>query len=234
MRLVISFEGCEGSGKSAQAALLAQRLRGEGVDALLLREPGSTEFGDNVRAWLKGGMPGGESLSERAEALLFAAARAELVGKRVIPHLEADGMMRAVVLDRYVDSSFAYQGGGRGIDDEELRVMNKFATRGVTPDLTFLLDIEPSAGLERIGSMQYGLPIVGGETAGDRRLEGGRFEDEPLAFHRRVRGRYLDIAEADRRRWRVLDATLSVEDISEVIWREVEKFVNRATGWRGI
>ncbi len=223
MSLFISFEGGEGSGKSTQAKMLADRLACVGLDSLFIHEPGSTELGGRIREWLKRGLPGGDSISARAELLLFSAARAELVSKILRPHLGQPDA--AIVADRYVDSTVAYQGGGRGLPADLMRAVNALATQGVMPALTFLLDIPPLQGLARMGAVQYGLPLDDG--AGHhtdtpmRYMEGGRFEDEPLDFHERVRKAYLDLAAADPDRWRVIDASQPIERISAQVWDAV-------------
>ena len=223
MSLFISFEGGEGSGKSTQAKILADRLACIGLDALFIHEPGSTELGGHIRGWLKRGLPGGEPISARAELLLFSAARAELVSKVLRPHLAQPDA--AIVADRYVDSTIAYQGGGRGLPADLMASVNALATQGVMPTLTFLLDILPLQGLARMGAVQYGLPLDDSPShridTPLRYMEGGRFEDEPLDFHERVRKAYLDLAAADPVRWRVLDASQPIERISERVWDAV-------------
>lgn len=223
MALFISFEGGEGSGKSTQAKTLAERLARVGFDVCFVHEPGSTELGGYVREWLKRGLPGGDAVSDNAELLLFSAARAELVCKTLKPHLALPNGV--AVADRYVDSTTAYQGGGRGIAREHIEVVNALATQGVMPNLTFLLDIDPRAGLDRMGSLQYGLPLAdapnGGGAKAERHMEGGRFEDEPMGFHKRVRDCYLALAAAEPQRWRILDAALPRERLSALIWDAV-------------
>lgn len=221
MALFISFEGGEGSGKSTQAKLLIARLARIGFDARFVHEPGSTELGGYVREWLKRGLPGGDAVSDNAELLLFSAARAELVCKTLKPHLALPNGI--VVADRYVDSTTAYQGAGRGIARNHIEVVNALATQGVMPNLTFLLDIDPRAGLDRMGSLQYGLPLADAPNGGgaERHMEGGRFEDEPMEFHNRVRRCYLALAAADPHRWRILDAALPRERLSAQIWDAV-------------
>lgn len=209
MGYFISFEGGEGSGKTTQARRLRDKLAADGYDALLVREPGSTPLGDAIRGWLKA-PPGGTRFDGETELLLFGAARAEMVGKIVKPRLANP---RAIVIaDRYADSTAAYQGAGRGVRSSHIYRMNAIATRGLSPDLTFLLDIDPRAGLARLDGGQYGLSLSGASDK-SRYDEGGRFEDEPLAFHERVRAEYLRMARADAARWRVIDADQSPEAI---------------------
>lgn len=219
MSLFISFEGGDGSGKSTQAKILADRLACIGLDALFIHEPGSTELGGHIRGWLKRGLPGGEPISARAELLLFSAARAELVTKLLRPHLAQPDA--AIVADRYVDSTVAYQGGGRKLPADLMAAVNALATQDVMPSLTFLLDIPPPQGLARTGAIQYRLPLYDPGLDDIRIMEGGRFEDEPLDFHERVRKAYLDLAAADPARWRVLDGAQPAERISEQVWEAV-------------
>ena len=223
MSLFISFEGGDGSGKSRQANILADRLDCIGFDTHVIHEPGSTELGTYIRVWLKRGLPSGDSISPLTELMLFYTARAELVTKLLLPYLEHPNA--AIVADRYVDSTVAYQGGGRGFPPDQIAYINEFVTQGVMPELTFLLDIPPLQGLARMGAVQYGLPLddcAGHHTDTPMRyMEGGRFEDEPLDFHERVRKAYLDLAAADPDRWRVIDASQPIERISEQVWSEV-------------
>lgn len=198
MPLFIAFEGGEASGKTTQARLLRDRLRRRGYGVVLLREPGSTALGEGLRRWLKSGRVS----SPWAEALLFAAARAEMVALRARPALEAG---RFVLCDRYADSTLAYQGYGRGLDLEALRRINRLATGGLAPHLTVLLD----------------LPVE--EWARRRRPSPeDRFDREGLEFHRRVRQGYLELARQEPRRWLVVDARLPARQIARLVWERVE------------
>ena len=162
MSLFVSFEGGEGSGKTTQAGLLVQRLMDAGVSVLPVHEPGTTRLGWSIREWLKRGLLSEEPISRNAELLLFAAARAELVAKEIQPALRSDATV--VVADRYVDSTTAYQGYGRGIAPEYIEAINKLATQGVMPQLTILLDCPPEDGLTRVGSLQLSLPLESVES----------------------------------------------------------------------
>lgn len=199
--LFVTFEGGEGSGKSTQIARLAERLRGRGIEPLLTREPGGTPFGERVRALL---LDPAERPGALAEAFLMEAARAELVAHVIRPALAANGV---VLCDRYDDSTLAYQGGGRGLDDAMLRTLNHAATGGLTPDLTLLFDLDPAAGLSRREAAE-------GAT--------NRLDREPPEFHARVRERYLELAKSEPGRWRVLDASRSADDLQRDVWRAVE------------
>jgi len=192
--LFVTFEGIDRSGKTTQARLLCEAL---GDDAVGVREPGGTEAGERVRAILKDpAVP----LSPETEALLFAAARAELVAERILPAL-AEG--RIVVSDRFLDSSLAYQGGARGIGIEDVERVNRFATRALRPDLTFLLEISPADAAERAG-------------------EHDRFEDEGAALQEAVLAAYERLIELDPERWRRIDAARPAEAVHADVLAAVE------------
>ena len=215
--LFVSFEGGEGSGKSTQTRLLHDKLWDAGMRATLVHEPGTTPLGEYLRTYLKSSQP----LTSEAELLLFEAARAELVNQRIEPSL-ADGFQ--VIADRFEASTVAYQGYGRRLDPEVIAYLNQFATGGRTPDLTFLLDLEPSEGLRRVGSPQLSLGLeVGVQAALPREdVEGQRrFEEEALGFHRRVRRGFLELAGADEERWVIIDATMPEEKIARQVWERV-------------
>jgi dTMP kinase len=192
--LFVTFEGIDRSGKTTQARLLCEAL---GDEALGVREPGGTPAGERVRELLK---DAAVPLGAEAEALLFAATRAEIVAKVIRPALEEG---RVVVSDRFLDSSLAYQGGARGLGVEEVERINRFATGGLLPDLTFLLEIEPAAAAERAG-------------------ERDRFEDEGAALQRAVRETYEQLVAAEPERWRRIDATRPPEQVHADVLAEVE------------
>ena len=228
MALFISFEGGEGSGKSTQAALLAERLRETGRRVSHLREPGSTGLGNYLRHWLKSN---DRSMTHEAELFLFTAARAELVRRVVKPALR-DGEI--VVCDRYADSTTAYQGYGRGLPLAAVRAANHLAAGGVWPDVTFLLDGAPDALLMRAraqATLYDERDVADRERDGWQRAQDGgeeRFERAPLAFHERVRAGYLRLAEEEQERWRVLDAAQGAGLIAEQVWDEVARLEARA------
>jgi dTMP kinase len=196
----ITFEGTEGSGKSLQARTLAERLRQQGHEVMLTREPGGTPLGTELRQLL---LDRDElELSARAEALLMNASRAQLVETVIRPALELGNI---VVCDRFADSTLAYQGAGRGLDGQELASVISFATAGLQPDMTMLLDVPVEVGLAR-------------KHAQDQR---NRFEAETLAFHARVRVAYLSLARADSQRWRCFDATESADRLADSVWQTV-------------
>jgi dTMP kinase len=180
---LITVEGIDGAGKTTVVGALADALRKR--DVVVLREPGGVELSERIRALVKDPEL---DVSPRAEALLYAAARAQLVAERLEPLL-ADG--RWVLLDRFVDSSLAYQGAGRGLGVEEVRTLNLFATGGLTPDRTLLLRIDARAGLARAGGR--------GEGA-------DRLEREELAFFEATAAAYDALAAAEPERFAVIDA----------------------------
>ena len=199
----VTFEGGEGAGKSTLLATLAERARTSEADEQVVtcREPGGTWLGERRREALRGA-PSSEPPDARAELLVFAAARAQLVAELIRPALERGAL---VLCDRYADSTVAYQHYGRGIEREAVDAANAVATGGLTPDLTVLLDLPPFEGLRRVGRVTDYL------------------EREPLDFHRRVRAGYLAEAEADSGRWLVLDATQPPEALAEAAWESVER-----------
>ena len=190
----LALEGGEGAGKSTQARLLAIWLREQGYDVVTTHEPGATKVGLRLRALLLDTAHAG--LSPRAEALMYAADRAEHVESVIIPALERGAI---VVTDRYVDSSLAYQGAGRQLPVSEIAQLNDWATSGLMPDLTILLDLSPATGLGR------------------RLSSADRLESEPVEFHQRVRSGFLSRAAADPGRYLVLDAARPEADISRDI-----------------
>jgi dTMP kinase len=189
--LLIAFEGGEGAGKTTQARLLAIWLREQGYDVLATQEPGATKVGMRLRALLLDTAHAG--MSPRAEALMYAADRAEHVESVIAPALERGTI---VVTDRYVDSSIAYQGRGRNQPVGEVAALNRWATGDLEPDLTILLDLPPEAGLGR------------------RSVSADRLEAEPADFHERVREGFLAQAQANPGRYLVLDATRAPAELS--------------------
>jgi len=200
--LFITFEGPEGSGKTTQIQRLAAWLREQGQTVLATREPGGTAIGDRVRAILLDSDH--REMQPQTEILLFSAARAQIVGQIIRPHLARGGV---VLCDRFADSTLAYQGYGRQLDLATLRLITAFATGGLQPDLTFCLDLPVDVGLQRKAA-----------GAGE---EWNRMEQETLAFHARVRRGYLTLAQAEPARWRVLDATQPVQALQAAMRAEV-------------
>jgi dTMP kinase len=204
----ITFEGPEGSGKTTQAQLLASHLRQEGFVVVLTREPGGTPIGDQIREVLHN--PANTDMYSWAEVFLYSASRAQLVAQVIRPALVAG---KVVVCDRYADSTLAYQGCGRGLDLQPLREITRRATGGLVPDLTLYLDIKPGQGLQR--------RLSGGE-------EWNRMDQEAIAFHRRVRAGYLELANLEPERWVIVDAARSVEEVQAETRVLVEARLNDA------
>ncbi|MCW2607321.1 MAG: tmk [Frankiales bacterium] len=200
---LLALEGGEGAGKSTQSELLVAWLRELGHEVVVTREPGATALGEQVRALLLGGEP----VSARAEALLYAADRAHHVATVVRPALERGAV---VVTDRFVDSSLAYQGAGRELTAHDVEELSEFATEGLRPDLVLLLDVDPAVGLAR--ARQTGEP--------------DRLEAESLAFHRRVRQGFLDLARRDPGRYLVVPA----DDDPRVVQQALRERVGQLMG----
>jgi dTMP kinase len=169
--IFVTFEGIEGSGKSTQAELFIRWLKEKGKEVLSLREPGSTKLGEKVRDILLFSEP--DQISDSAELLLFLAARAQIVEEKIKPALDNGSI---VVLDRYSDSTFAYQGYAGVIAVETIREINAFATAGISPDITFILDIDIEEGLKRAGCKD-------------------RIENKGLEFHGKVKAGYHKLAQ---------------------------------------
>lgn len=197
--MFVTFEGIEGSGKSTALRMLAGHLQGRGLDPLLTREPGDSSLGRSLRAVLLDAR--NSSISPRAELFLFMADRAQHVRETVLPALEAG---QTVLCDRYSDSTMAYQGYGRGQDLDELARLNALASGGLEPDLTLLLDLPVSFGLERAGNRNREQGTVVSE---------GRFDAESLQFHERVRTGYLALAAQNGSRIALIDALQSPENV---------------------
>ncbi|MER5458825.1 dTMP kinase [Micromonospora sp. NPDC002389] len=209
--LFVVFEGGEGAGKSTQLAQLAERLRGDGRDVVVTREPGATAVGSRIRSMVLD-TTGDEAPSPRAEALLYAADRAHHVATVVRPALVRGAV---VISDRYVDSSLAYQGAGRTLPVDEVSWLSSWATGGLKPDLVVLLDVDPRTGLSRVAA---------------RSQAADRLEAESVTFHERVRYAFLDLAAADPKRYLVLDGSRPAEEIAERVARRVEELLGAPGG----
>ena len=194
--LFITFEGPEGAGKSTQLSLLVARLEQAGVAHTVTREPGGTPLGSRVRDVL---LDPELDFDPLPEFLLYSASRAQLVANVIRPALERG---EVVVCDRYADSSLAYQGFGRGLDEALLGDITRAATGGLIPDLTVLLDLDPAVGLARAA----------------RRGQPDRLEQADLAFHQRVRAGFLELSQREPGRFLVLDARCSADELEGAIW----------------
>ncbi len=207
MSLFITFEGPDGSGKSTQIKLLSAALTATGYDVLTVREPGGTPISEQIRDVVHSLR--NREMCDRAECLLYNAARAQLVDQLIVPHLRRGGI---VLSDRYADSTLAYQGYGRGLDLSAVRSVIAFATQNLKPDVTFYLDIPVEEGIER-------------------RKRGGewnRLDDQAVEFHRRVRAGYLQMVREEPERWVHVDAAREVEEIQADIRAAVEKQLGSA------
>lgn len=193
---LITFEGGEGTGKSTQVRLFADALAAAGYRVRLVREPGGTAIGEAIRDILLDAA--NRELDSRAELLLYEAARAQLVHEVLAPALAAGEL---VVCDRFFDSTTAYQGHGRDLPVDLIDDLNLFATAGLEPDLTILLDIDPVRGIERA-----------------TRVATDRLEAEDLAFHQRVRDGFLAVARRHPGRFAVIDASGTVDDVAAAVW----------------
>lgn len=198
----VTFEGGDGAGKSTQIAATAQWLRAQGYAVTTTEEPGGTRLGERVRRFFQEQLAGGARISPEAELFLFEAARAQHVAEVIRPALERGEI---VLCDRFYDSTTAYQGYGRGLPLEQLEICHEIATGGLKPDITFLLDVEPSQGAARDSVGRPGRrpqDSIGGES---------------LDFHERVRRGFLEIAEREPERFVVVDGGLAEEAVSEAI-----------------
>ena len=201
----ITLEGSEGSGKSTNLAYIRQYLQGAGIDLQLTREPGGTELGEKIRALLLDRNHTG--MLEDTELLLMFAARAQHIGEIIRPALAAG---RWVLCDRFTDASYAYQGGGRGMGEERVRILEQWVQGTFRPDLTILLDVPVEQGLARARE----------------RGEADRFEREEVAFFERVRRTYLQRAEAAPERYRIVDASQPLEAVQAQIKTALEAILD--------
>ncbi len=212
--LLISFEGVDGSGKSTQLARIADRLRAAGIEPLLVREPGGTALGERIREILLD--PDTGDIDPAAEALLYAASRAELVATTIEPAL-ASG--RVVLVDRYVDSSLAYQGAGRGLGIERVLEANLLATRGRLPELTVLVALDPSAARERLAQRDEAEPGAADED---------RLEQAGDEFFARVHEAYRELAARWPDRIAVVDGAGAADDVERLVDAALQPAFTRA------
>jgi dTMP kinase len=203
--LFITFEGPDGSGKSTQARMLAQRLRGQGRTVLESAEPGGTPIGQQIRRILLD--PANRELTPLAELLLMFAARAQNVEQWILPAL-AEG--KIVISDRFTDSSVAYQGAGRGLGWETVLDLDRIACHGLVPDLTICVDIDSETGLAR----------AAGRGSSETRLE-----EQAIEFHRRAREAYHELARREPRRFRLIDGRGTPETIAAKVWEQVAPLI---------
>ena len=199
----ITFEGPDGSGKTSQLQLAVAWLKTLGIPLLVTREPGGTPIGEEIRKLLHDTR--NTEMSSEAEILLYSASRAQHVAEIILPALKEG---KVVLCDRFYDSTYAYQGYGRGLPMESLQLITRFATQNLTPDLTVYLDIAPEIGIQRR------------ERGGDVL---NRLDREALAFHQRVRDGYLNLIQANPGRWRSIDASGTIDEIHSVVRKVLKK-----------
>jgi dTMP kinase len=195
----ITFEGCEGCGKSTQTRLLCNRLQHNKIATVLTQEPGGTSLGNKVRSLLK--VKRNIDISPLAELFLFNSCRSQLVADVINPALDSG---KVVICDRFADSTLVYQGYGRGLDLKLITSVNAIATGGLEPDLTVLLDTDPELGLQR-----------------KRNSADDRFEAENIAFHCKIRDGYLNLAQKKPGRWLVVESGQTIAHISDIIWDRI-------------
>jgi dTMP kinase len=193
----VTFEGPDGSGKTSQLKLAAAWLESRGVPLLITREPGGTPIGEEIRKLLHDVRH--TEMAREAEILLYSASRAQHVAEIILPALKAG---KVVLCDRFYDSTYAYQGFGRGLPLEALQLITQFATQNLIPDLTLYLDIAPEIGLQRRER--------GGEVL-------NRLDRETLEFHKRVREGYLTLIKENPGRWRTIDASGTLEEVHRAV-----------------
>ena len=200
----IVFDGSEGCGKSTQASRLRERLEAAGRGVLLVRDPGTTRIGEQIRSILLN--PDHQEMAMRCEMLLYMAARAQMMAEVIGPALDEG---KVVISDRFVSSTLAYQLGGEGLTAEEIRRVADIAIRGRWPDLTLIFDMPVEASMARV------------KRAKDR------IEQRPMDYHEGVRRNYLSQAREDARRYRVVDASRTVDEVEEQVWGAVEGVLGR-------
>ena len=196
----ISFEGIDGCGKSTQAKLLIEKLNSVNIETSFVREPGGTKISEEIRSVLLDTRD--EEMSDRTEALLMCASRAQLTKNIIIPELDSG---KWVIADRYSDSTLAYQGGGRGLDLDWLIKLNNFATFGIAPDITFYIDVDVETGYRR-----------------RKKISSDRIESAGSEFQKEIRNKYFEIIDKFNERCVNVNGNLSVDEISTTIWKETK------------
>ena len=210
MSFLVSIEGFDGVGKTTQAKLLHNNLTKLSIKSLIVREPGGTTLAEKIREELNQN----SSLTNTTELLLFEVARSDLVENVIMPNL-SDGII--VVTDRYIDSTLAYQGFGRGLNLSKVKQLNNISSSGLLPEITFLLDMNVEDALRRATNRN--------EDPEEKQIT--KFEKETVEFHQRVRNGFLEIAKNNKERIIILDSTLGVEELSKIIIEKViEKIEN--------
>jgi dTMP kinase len=207
--IFINFEGMDGCGKTTQMRRLAARLLQAGRDVVETVEPGGTPIGDQIRQILLN--PMNDRLSAGAEMLLYFASRAQNVEERILPSLDAG---KIVLSDRFTDSTMAYQGYGRGLGPENVRMLDRFACRGLAPDLTILIDIDLETSLARARA----------RNISEQQLQ-TRMDEQSVDFYRAVRSAYHQMAADEPQRFRLVDGRAAIEDVEDRVWEAVAPHV---------
>lgn len=219
--MFISVEGIEGVGKSTHLKFIAQELEKAGIAVVQTREPGGTTIGEEIRTILLSHRR--EPVAPLTELLLMFAARAQHMESVVHPALKEG---RWVLCDRFIDSTYAYQGGGRGISENAIAVLEKLVLNAFSPDVTFIFDAPAEVGLKRVQGRQIDLSKVGESQAVDRQAaQLDRFEQEEMAFFERVRQTYHSHAIRNPSRYRVIDATRSLEEVQGAIMAVIMEII---------
>ncbi|RYL89807.1 dTMP kinase [Sporolactobacillus sp. Y61] len=209
--LFITFEGPDGAGKTTQIHKLARMLETQGVSFVLTREPGGTAIGDEIRSMILD--PAHQALTDRTEILLYAASRSQHVEEKIIPALKSG---QVVLSDRFVDASIAYQAYGLGQPVKWVREVNRFATGGLTPDRTYLIDVSPEAGRKRM-KQRSGAPETGATQRAD---ELDRVERRSLAYHQRVREGFQKILQENEQRICRINGEQAANEVFHEIWED--------------
>jgi len=218
--LLITFEGGEGSGKSTQCRRLVNKLVDDGINSILIHEPGNTALGEQVRKWVKSK----NIQNPLAETYLFCAARAELCKSVIVPALNK-GV--TVIVDRFIHSTLAYQGYGKGVDLEIINNLNKITTNELVPDLTILLDIDPNISNTRINkSINIELTSLEVSKKSKREnLEGNKYESMNNNFHNKVRNGYLEMANNNRAYWSIVGGHQPESRVADSVWKRVKRLI---------
>lgn len=205
--MFISFEGIDGSGKSTIAKLVDEKLKSEGYETVLTREPGGVKIAEDIRAIILD--KNNVNLDDHTEALLFAAARRQHLKEKIIPALKEN---KIVLTDRYIDSSLAYQGGGKKLGVDEVYKINIFATDNLLPNLTILFDMDPIEALKRIDK--------------NKNREVNRLDLETMSFYKTVRQTFLELANKYPNRIKVVDASKNIEEVFNDTMKLIEEKLN--------
>ncbi len=211
--IFITFEGGEGCGKSTAIEHIARWLKKNGADFIITAEPGGTKAGNKIRRILLS--PESKGMSPKTELMLYCASRSEHVNRLIRPALDSG---KIVLCDRYDDATIAYQGYARGLKLDEVKKINAFACDSLKPDLTILLDISPEKGLKRATE----------RNDRDDKWDEGRFEKEKKQFHEKVRKGYLKIAQKEKRRIKVIDASLKLPEMLSAVEKEITLFLDKS------